>query len=362
MADPEVVSQVIFILGYHFITCKLRVQQNLGTYMLEIATYMSNRDATLSVLSDSYHRKTEALPFAYQVLELLAKEGKDIGAMCLRAEMLMWPNRAKTKATAAQRSEAYALTQRAFEMSEAGPPIVLPPPSTSKTHEPSATVPDIPLTPPWRLLSRMIRPDKDRPPTNRALWEQVTEAGAREYDDPTAYEAMVTPDGYPETGFLLPFGSKTWVQYATKAAMHGSPIASFHLGRHFLQQHGWYPTNAHGVKRDKTGFEWIELSVLQTIDPKHASRYTFLAALICRECGDQAGNRRWLEMGIEKLEEIAKIRGAAQGDGEFSTLSQRNQLQGWRRAWHGPRDPKFANVNYEDPRAKEFWEDLATWG
>jgi hypothetical protein len=352
LADPKITSQALYILGYQFINCQTKFQQELGDYMIKTAIYMHNRDATLAVLHDAYHRKgsSEPIGFAYQVLESLAKEGTDPVAMCLRAEMLMWPKGSNVNATPAQQSQAFGLAKRAFELSEAGPPLS-PPPLPGRVPRPVAVVPDIPLTPPWKVLQNMAR--MDSPTANRTLWEQATIAGSQTFDDPLAWAAMAL-----ERPPLIPFGSKDWVQSATKAAMHGSARASFHLGRYYLQQDGWYPTKVSATKRDKTGFEWIELSISQAKVPIEVSNRVLLMALLVRESGDWELSRRWLQMGLQRLNEIAEMRSVNQGRGSYSTTHQKQSLLDWINGWKEEPKEHDQTIRLDSGKIKIIWKPL----
>ena len=308
LAHPAVIGQAFYILGYQFLSSKEADQQYLGDYMMKTAVLMGNCDATKAVLSSIYHRKSKASiepsPVAHQNLDLLAEDGRDIGGMCLRAEMLMWPKQHTAFPTTAQRSRAYAFALEAFERSEAGPQT--PPPTPHRVTKPVARVPEVGFTPPWKILQRMAETDTTRPrDTNRELWRRAISAGAREYDDPSACDRMITPPS------LVPVGSAEWLTFATKAAMAGKGSASFYLGQYYLELHGWYPPEkVSSRKRSRLGFQWIETSLWHTPDLTEIQKRAFLMALLLRENGLAGDGVRWLEKGAERVDEVAAMKGA----------------------------------------------------
>lgn len=306
LADPRIMGQALYILGYQFIMSTQKVQRDLGEFMLKVAVLMHNRGATMAVLVSNYRRKSagEPAPQAYSTLKSLANQGNDIGAMCLRAEMLMWPNTLNTIPTAAQRSQAYNLALDAFEKSEPGPPISPPPPT--RVAGPVSCVPDVPTLPPWLLLQRMADSDGRRSHAETSsVCKQAVEAGTREYDDPSACELATSP-----SSSIVPVGSADWIKFATKAAMAGKGNAARLLGQYYLELHGWYPAKISSRKRDKVGFQWMEVSLSQTTFPLEIRMNAFLMALLLRENGDINAGMRWLEVGAERVDEVARMKDA----------------------------------------------------
>ena len=311
LTDPWIMGHALWVLGYQFVMSTQKVQRELGQYMVKVAVLMGNPDATLHVIWS--HRgggAIEPTPQAFATLNSLVEEGIHIEAMCLRAETLAWPKPSNRVPSAAQRLQAYELALKAFNMSEAGPP--KPPPQPPRVDGPVAGVPDIHtlVTPAWLLLQRMGGADgKSLPADACPVWEKAVLTGAREYDDPEACLLAIDP-----ASAMIPVGSVEWIKFAMKAAMAGKPNASLRLGQYYLELHDWYPPNASLRNRDRTGFHWVEVSIAQMVQPPEIQVNAFAMALLLRENGAVKDALRWLDIGAERIEELAKTRNAEAGE------------------------------------------------
>lgn len=304
LPKPWIMSQALFILGYQFIMSPKKFQRELGEYILKIAVFMNNRDATLHILVSAQRRKgaVEPHPHAFSTLNSFVEQGTDIDAMCLRAEMLRWPRKSQP-VSAAHRLQAYDLALKAFNISQAGPPIAPRPPP--RLEGPVACVPPAPTLPAWLILQRMGGPDgTGLPASEYPEWQKAVLAGANEYDDPEACLLAIDP-----ASAIVPVGSPDWIKFATKAAMAGKPNASLLLGQYYLELHGWYPPKpTTRRKRDRIGFHWVEVSISQMVHPPEIQLNAFLMALLLRANGDIKGALRWLDIGAERIDEVAKIK------------------------------------------------------
>ena len=318
-----------------------------GHFMLRTAVFMGDRNATMLFLVNAYRGFGTRRPFpaAYTVLEKLAEQDDDIGVMCLRAEMLMWPQRGEIEPVEAKRSEAYHLALQAFDRSEAGAPVGVFP-VYGRASKPVAVVPDLDTvtTLPWIILQRMAENQIEKSPAaNQALWEKATAAGARMFDDPRACAQMAKP---PSTA-LVSFGSDEWVKFATKAAMDGKGEASSYLGRYYLELHGWYPVGNANRKRDTLGFQWMEVAMHHERAPDGIQRIALHMALLCRHNGDMQAGHRWLEMGVERLDASTGMKHVDTGPWERAI----EFLQDCQKDWHLPLSELPATWTDEiDPR------------
>jgi hypothetical protein len=311
LIDPCIMGHALWVLGYQFVMSKQKVQQDLGQYMIKVAVLMGNPDATLHVIWS--HRgggAIEPTPRAYATLNFLVEQGIHIEAMCLRAETLAWPKPSNRVPSAAERLEAYKLALKAFNMSEAGPP--KPPPQPPRVDGPLAGVPDMQtlVTPAWLVLQRMGGADgKSLPADAYPVWERAVLTGAREYDDPEACLLAIDP-----VSAMVPVGSVEWIKFAMKAAMAGKANASLRLGHYYLELHDWYPPNASLRNRDRTGFQWVEVSIAQMVQPPEIQVNAFAMALLLRENAAVKDALRWLDIGAERIEELSKTRNVEAGE------------------------------------------------
>jgi hypothetical protein len=336
LADPGVMGQALFILGYQLIMSPNKFQHDLGEYIFKIAVLMRNRDATLHSLVSAQRRNgaAEPHPQAFLTLNSLVEEGTDIEAMCLRAEMLRWPRKSQP-VSAAHRLQAYDLAVKAFNMSQAGPPI--PPRPPPRVAEPVARVPAAPTLPAWLILQRMGGSDGTGLPTSEyPVWQKAIHAGASEYDDPEACLLAIDP-----ASAIIPVGSPSWITFATKAAMAGKPNASLLLGQYYLELHGWYPPPKKATsswlnkKRDRIGFHWVEVSISQMLQPPEIQVNAFLMALLLRANGDINGAVRWVDIGAERIEEVARLKSA---DARECAKARRFFEECRREDWGAPRE------------------------
>lgn len=304
-------SNALWVLGYQFVMSDEKVQRELGQYMVKVAVIMGSVDAIIHVIW-SHHRGGAIEPTLQtrKALNDIADHHENLDAMCVRAETLAWPYPSTKVATPAQRTQAYELALNAFWMSEPDKPF--PPPPPPRIDAPVAAVPEIRtiITPAWQILQRLGGPNgKLLPPSAYAVWKAAVVAGAAQYDDPEACLLAIDP-----ASALLPVGSPQWVTFAMKAAMAGKANGSLRLGQYYLELHNWYPPNLTLRGRDKIGFHWVEVSIAQMVHPPEIQVNVFAMALLCRENGEGAEARRWLDVGVERIEEVKGTKGVDLGE------------------------------------------------
>jgi hypothetical protein len=310
LARPEIMGNAIWALGYQFVMSLEKNERELGHYMVKVAVIMEVPDATMHVIWS--HRQGGAIeptPIAFKTLAWLADE-LNIEAMCLRAETLAWPKPSNRIPTAAQRSEAYDLAVKVFEVSEANTPIPRPPPP--RVAGPVESIPDIAnlITPGYLLLQRMGSvPGNGLPPSTPQTWARAVLAGARSYDDTDSCLLAIDP-----VAGLVAVGSTDWLTFAKKAAMAGKANASLRLGQYFLELHDWYPPNPALRNRDRIGFHWVEVSIAQMVHPEEIQVNAFAMAMLLKENGEIKEAMRWLDIGIERIREVKETKDVDPGE------------------------------------------------
>lgn len=292
-------SDLLYNIGDYLLS-RVPQRRSLAFTMWDIAATMGNSDAIRGLCKfdlfegESHHRAPFSARFG---IERLAEQRNDFQAMTFHARNLSLAN---------QKQLALPLVMEVCGMTEPGPVM------NYGVREAGS----LPL--PWKSWVNAL----DRQAAAAPEWQLAWKYGAEIWDDPEACAK------HARSTSVVP-GTEEWLRSATKAAMAGESSFFQDLGKYYLALHGWFPKSPRRVSTavdSKIGFAWLEMSTFKFEPPERAANIWAGMALVLREHGNRSKGMKYLQRGLENIQDRKHI-GAADEEKAATVLT--SLIQKW---------------------------------
>lgn len=272
--SKELTIYILRCIGLSCIRESEKDWQNYGLYCLTCAVELGDETSALHLVAIEARNPNRAAPLnAQKIVKELAQNGLNWKAMALQVALSKELALKKSANRATGLAEALKLADELVDMTE---------PDNRKQADDS--IETVKCDPPWRLLWELAQLKGDAAAELKAIT-----LGAERYNDPEACAELSRLKD-------IEMYSQRWVELTTKAAMGGSNMGAWALGKYWLEKKGWYPCTG-GVTIDdesQMGFDWFEIAAVGR-PPLEAAKVYLPIAFVCRE-------NNCSELGLSYLE------------------------------------------------------------